>query len=117
MYANDPFTQKMKGFLCANISIWKIMSVQTQTSSPVTLRPLLELELNGETNLNTILNDLSSRCQFSFRIISAQLEYIGNANFGQMQLHLLGDEAENQYVIDYFDSRRIRNAITSYASV
>ncbi len=86
-------------------------------SSSLTLRPLLDLQLNGETNLNRIITDLTAHCDVRIRIISAQLEYVGNANFGHLQLHLLGDESENQYVIDYFDHQSIRNAITSYAAV
>jgi len=88
-----------------------------QHSSLNVFGPLLELRLNGETNLNTIITDLSSRCKFSIKIISAQLDYVGNANFGNIQLHLLGDEVENQYIIDYFNSRHIRNEIINYASV
>lgn len=60
------------------------MSLPTSSSPSVKLKTLLNLELNGEINLNTILNDLRARCAFNFKIISAQLEYSGNANFGQM---------------------------------
>lgn len=85
-------------------------------SSTGSLRPLLELQLNGETNLNTILNDLAmQRHPIDIKIIKAQLEYIGNVNFGHILLHLLGNDSENEYVIDYFNNRHISNVITGYA--
>ncbi|RZF58318.1 NIL domain-containing protein [Sphingobacterium corticibacterium] len=79
------------------------------------LRPVLLLQLQGETNINTILTDLTLKIKSNIRIIEAQLDYVENMNFGIIHLHLLDDDAQNQKVINYFNNQRIKHSVTRYA--
>ena len=79
------------------------------------LRPVLLLQLQGETNINTILTDLTLKIKSNIRIIEAQLDYVGNVNFGIIHLHLLDDELQNQKAINYFTNQQIKHSVSRYA--
>jgi len=86
-----------------------------QQSASTYLRPVLLLQLEGETNINTILTDLTLKIRSNIRIIEAQLDYVGNVNFGIIHLHLLDDDLQNQKVINYFTNQKIKHSVTRYA--
>lgn len=96
------------------------MKTNTQISNELlptstSLRPVLLLQLEGETNINTILTELTVKISSNIRIIEAHLDYVGNVNFGIIHLHLLDDDLQNQKVINYFTNQKIKHSVTRYA--
>ncbi|WP_353195955.1 NIL domain-containing protein [Parapedobacter defluvii] len=79
-------------------------------------RPVLDLHLNGESNLNIILTDLTTRLGVDIKIISAQLDYVGDVNFGKILLQLGENEMENKEVIKYFNDQNIKNVVNEVRS-
>lgn len=80
------------------------------------LFPLVEIELNGKVPFNQLINTFLNRYEVKSKLVKADIEYWGQANYGKMLLHLLGTRAHNEAVLRYLDEHKIRNAIKGYAA-
>jgi len=79
------------------------------------LFPLIEIDLDGSITFDKLLNAFTSDYNIPYQLISADIEYIGNTNFGKILLHLKGNTDENTKALHYFNSNKIKNSIKGYA--
>lgn len=81
----------------------------------VGLFPLVELELNGEIQCEKLLSIINNDYKIPYQLISADVEYLGTANYGKLLLHLQGNTEENAKAIQYFNQNNIINTLRGYA--
>ncbi|MGH1518071.1 methionine ABC transporter ATP-binding protein [Chryseobacterium sp. JK1] len=79
------------------------------------LFPLVEIELNESISVEQILSALYNQYKIPYRLLKADVEYLGDSNFGKLLLHLQGKEEENQQAIYYFNQNKIQNTVKGYA--
>jgi D-methionine transport system ATP-binding protein len=79
------------------------------------LFPLIEIQLNGDISFDKLLSMLHTDCQIPYKILKADVEYLGKVNFGKVLLQLQGDIAENARAIQYLHQNKIQNSIKGYA--
>lgn len=91
------------------------LSSKLQQQPSAGLFPLLEIELNGNIPFEKLLSVLYSDYKIPYRLIKANVEYLGKANFGKLLLHLQGSLEENTKAIQYFNQNNLQNTIRGYA--
>lgn len=79
------------------------------------LFPLIEIELNESISVEQILSTLYNQYKIPYRLLKADVEYLGDSNFGKLLLQLQGEEEENQQAIYYFNQNKIQNTVKGYA--
>lgn len=79
------------------------------------LFPLIEIELTGDITLDSLLSTISGDLQIPYKLLTADIEYLGTSNFGKLLLHLQGTATENTKVISYFNQINIQNTVKGYA--
>lgn len=79
------------------------------------LFPLVEVELNEHISVEELLSVVHDRYKIPYKLLKADVEYLGDSNFGKLLLQLKGDEEENQKAIYYFNQNRIQNTVRGYA--
>jgi D-methionine transport system ATP-binding protein len=79
------------------------------------LYPLIEIQLNGNILFDTLLTKVQSTQSLPYSILKADVEYLGNANFGKILLYLKGSTTENETTIQLLNQRKIQNTIKGYA--
>jgi D-methionine transport system ATP-binding protein len=79
------------------------------------LFPLVEVELNGNILFEKLLSVIYSDYKIPYKLITADVEYLGKASFGKLLLHLQGSPVENEKAIRYFNKNNIQNTIKGYA--
>jgi len=79
------------------------------------LFPLIEIELNENISVEKLLSKIYDEYKIPYRLLKADVEYLGNSNFGKLLLQLGGKEEENQQVIYYFNQNKIQNTVKGYA--
>lgn len=79
------------------------------------LYPLVEIDLAGNILFEKLINDISNLYKVPYKLIKADIEYLGKANFGKLLLHLQGSSDSNDHVIRYFNQNNIKNTIRGYA--
>jgi D-methionine transport system ATP-binding protein len=79
------------------------------------LFPLVEIELNENISVEKLLSTLYDQYKIPYRLLKADVEYLGNSNFGKLLLQLQGETEENQKVIYYFNQNKIQNTVKGYA--
>lgn len=79
------------------------------------LFPLMEIELNGNISFEKLLSVVYSDYKIPYKLITADISYLGKANFGKLLLHLQGSSDENEKAIQYFNHNNIQNTIKGYA--
>lgn len=79
------------------------------------LYPLLEIDLNGNILFEKLLSVVYSDYKIPYKLITADIDYFGEANFGKLLLHLQGSSDENAKAIQYLNSNNIQNTIIGYA--
>ncbi|KFF03136.1 methionine ABC transporter ATP-binding protein [Chryseobacterium luteum] len=79
------------------------------------LFPLIEIELNENISVEKLLSTLYDQYKIPYRLLKADVEYLGNSNFGKLLLQLQGGTEENQKAIYYFNQNKIQNTIKGYA--
>ncbi|MFZ4929534.1 methionine ABC transporter ATP-binding protein [Chryseobacterium sp. Mn2064] len=79
------------------------------------LFPLVEIELNESISVEQILSTLYNQYKIPYRLLKADVEYLGDSNFGKLLLQLQGEEEENQQAIYYFNQNKIQNTVKGYA--
>ncbi len=79
------------------------------------LFPVVELELNGNINFDQLLSSIQKGYKTPYTILKADIEYLGNSNFGKILLQLKGNTEDNEDVISYFNQNNIQNTVRGYA--
>jgi D-methionine transport system ATP-binding protein len=79
------------------------------------LFPLVEIELNESISVEQLLSTLYNQYKIPYKLLKADVEYLGDSNFGKLLLQLQGEEEENQQAIYYFNQNKIQNTVRGYA--
>ncbi|KMQ68798.1 DL-methionine transporter ATP-binding subunit [Chryseobacterium sp. FH2] len=79
------------------------------------LFPLVEVELNEQISVEELLSIVYDKCKIPYKLLKADVEYLGDSNFGKLLLQLQGEEEENQRAIYYFNQNKIQNTVRGYA--
>ncbi|MDE5436885.1 ATP-binding cassette domain-containing protein [Elizabethkingia meningoseptica] len=106
----------IKQFITPKImNIPQLLSNRLQEEASAGLFPLIEIELNGNIPFEELLSVVYSDYKIPYKLITADVEYLGKANFGKLLLHLQGSSEENTKAIQYFNQNNIQNTIRGYA--
>lgn len=90
--------------------------VQTLQQEPALgLFPLVEVELTGDITFDDLVSGIHTNLQTPYKLLTADIEYLGTTNFGKILLHLQGTAIENTAMITYFNQINIQNTIKGYA--
>ncbi|WP_292010656.1 ATP-binding cassette domain-containing protein [Chryseobacterium sp.] len=79
------------------------------------LYPLVEIELNESVTVEQLLSTIYDQYKIPYKLLKADVEYLGDSNFGKLLLYLQGEEEENQRAIYYFNQNKIQNTVRGYA--
>lgn len=79
------------------------------------LSPLIELELTGNISFDELIDTVYNHFKIPYKLIKADIEYLGKTSFGKLLLHLKGTKVDNEKAVQYFNRRKIKNAIKGYA--
>lgn len=97
------------------MNIPQSISSKLQQEPSAGLFPVVEIELNGNIAFEELLSAVYSDYKIPYKLITADVEYLGKANFGKLLLQLQGSSDENQKTIHYFHQNNIQNTIKGYA--
>ncbi|WP_300665324.1 ATP-binding cassette domain-containing protein [Fluviicola sp.] len=97
-----------------SMSIPQSFDSRLQPEQQTGLFPLIEIELTGAVSFEKFLAVVNEH-NIPHKVIKANIEYLGNSNFGKLLLHLQGSSEENTQVIHYFNQNNIQNTIKGYA--
>ena len=79
------------------------------------LTPLIELELTGNIAFDELIDTVYNKFKIPYKLIKADIEYLGRASFGKLLLHLKGNKETNERAVEYFNQRKIKNELKGYA--
>lgn len=79
------------------------------------LFPLVEIELNESISVEKLLSVIYDQYKIPYKLLKADVEYLGDSNFGKLLLQLQGETEENQKAIYYFNQNNIQNTVKGYA--
>lgn len=79
------------------------------------LFPLVEVELNEQISVEELLSIVYDKYKIPYKLLKADVEYLGDSNFGKLLLQLQGEEEKNQQAIYYFNQNKIQNTVRGYA--
>lgn len=79
------------------------------------LFPLLEIEVNEDISVEELLSIVYERYKIPYKLLKADVEYLGDANFGKLLLQLQGGKEANQQAIYYLNQSKIQNRVRGYA--
>ncbi|MFY7844287.1 methionine ABC transporter ATP-binding protein [Chryseobacterium gambrini] len=79
------------------------------------LFPLVEVELNEKISVEELLSIVYDKYKIPYKLLKADVEYLGDSNFGKLLLQLQGEEEKNQQAIYYFNQNKIQNTVRGYA--
>lgn len=79
------------------------------------LFPLIEVVLNGNVVFEKLIDIISNHYKIPYKVIKADIEYIGKVNFGNLLIQLQGSKEQNDKVISYFNQSNIKHVINGYA--
>lgn len=98
-----------------NMTIPKELNKTLQNEPQDGLFPLIEIELNEQISVEKLLSKIYDEYKIPYLLLKADVEYLGNSNFGTLLLHLKGETEENQKAIYYFNQNKIQNTLRGYA--
>jgi D-methionine transport system ATP-binding protein len=79
------------------------------------LFPLVEIELNENISVEKLLSKIYNEYKIPYKLLKADVEYLGDSNFGKLLLQLKGEAEDNQKAIYYFNQNNIQNTVKGYA--
>lgn len=79
------------------------------------LFPLVEIELNEKISVEKLLSVIYDQYKIPYKLVKADVEYLGESYFGKLLVHLKGKAEENQKVLYYFNQNNIQNTVKGYA--
>lgn len=92
------------------------IKIQNTTGQNLDTFPLVEIQLNGEIAFDELLSIIYDEFNISYKLVKADVEYLGKSNFGKLLLHLKGSTVENNTIIEYFNEINIQTTIRGYAA-
>ena len=81
-----------------NIQALQPLAEQDKTA----LFPLIEVELKGQLPFEQLINTLDRKYNIPYKLLKADIEYMGKANYGTLLLHLKGSVTDNGNALRYF---------------
>lgn len=106
----------IKQFIKKNVmTIPQDISEKIQSNFVSGLFPIIEIELVGMVPFDKVIKALYEQYQVPFKLIKADVEYIGKANYGKILIHLQGDQDSQDKALLYFQKNNILNTIKGYA--
>ena len=106
----------IKQFLNSGVmTIPQELSKKLQKEPQAGLFPLVEIELNEKISVEELLSIIYNQYKIPYKLLKADVEYLGDSNFGKLLLHLKGEAEENQKAIYYFNQNNIQNTLKGYA--
>ena len=72
---------------------------------------VVEIEFNGKHRFDYILADISAMLGIQYRILSADLEFCGEKNIGQMRLQMETSKNELTELTSYLESKRLLSSV------
>jgi len=79
------------------------------------LFPLVEVEISSRVSVEEVLGIVQNKYKIPYQLLKADVEYLGDGNFGKILLQLKGNDEENQQTIYYFNQNNIQNTVRGYA--
>ncbi|MBB4804849.1 D-methionine transport system ATP-binding protein [Chryseobacterium defluvii] len=79
------------------------------------LFPLVEIELNENISVEKLLSKIYDEYKIPYKLLKADVEYLGSSSFGKLLLQLQGEADENQKAIYFFNQNNIQNTVRGYA--
>jgi len=79
------------------------------------LYPIVEVELNGTISFERLIDIIYSQLKIPYRLLKADIEFLGKGNFGKLLLELRADKENADKAIRYFNQKNIKNAVRGYA--
>jgi len=79
------------------------------------LFPIVEVELNGTISFDRLIDTLYSGLNIPYRLVKADIEFLGKGNFGKLVLELRTDKENTDKAIRYFNQKNIKNTVMGYA--
>lgn len=106
----------IKQFLNAGVmTIPQELNKKLQKEPQDGLFPLVEVELNDQLSVEELLSIVYDKYKIPYKLLKADVEYLGESNFGKVLLQLKGENEENQQAIYYFNQNKIQNTVRGYA--
>ncbi|WP_326984486.1 ATP-binding cassette domain-containing protein [Chryseobacterium sp. MYb264] len=106
----------IKQFLNAGVmTIPQELNKKLQKEPQAGLFPLVEVEINDKVSVEALLSIVYDQYKIPYQLLKADVEYLGESNFGKILLQLKGKEEENQQAIYYFNQNNIQNTVRGYA--
>ena len=106
----------IKKFLNSGVmNIPQELSKKLQKEPQDGLFPLIEVEVNEDISVEALLSIVYDKYKIPYKVLKADVEYLGDTNFGRLLLQLQGDEEENQQAIYYLNQNKIQNRVRGYA--
>ena len=68
---------------------------------------ILEIQLNGKLKFDVLLYHIYNHLNITYRIVNAELEYVDEKDFGQVQLKVLSDSVALEKLENYLREFRI----------
>lgn len=91
------------------------LNEKIQNHPAIGLYPLVEIELNGKITFEKFLSKIYYDYKIPHKLLKADVEYLGKANYGKLLLHLQGDKEENRKAFQFFDKKKLQSTIKGYA--
>ncbi len=70
---------------------------------------ILEIELNGKVRFDCLLNDIYQKLGIMYKIVSADVEFFGDQNFGNIKLLIMVSSIQHQDLRFFLNDRRLLN--------
>ncbi|MGO4710264.1 methionine ABC transporter ATP-binding protein [Chryseobacterium sp. 2TAF14] len=106
----------IKQFLNSDVmTIPQELNKKLQKEPQEGLFPLVEIELNENISVEKLLSVIYDQYKIPYKLLKADVEYLGDSNFGKLLLQLQGETDENQKAIYYFNQNNIQNTVKGYA--
>jgi len=106
----------IKQFLNSGVmTIPQELNKKLQKEPKAGLFPLVEIEIDEHISVENLLSIVYDKYKIPYKLLKADVEYLGDSNFGKLLLHLQGEEEENQKAIYYFNQNKIQNTVKGYA--
>ena len=93
-----------KGFIQSSLNVELPLVYQNSLSKIENNNPLVKFFINGNDDQSFVISNLFEKFQVKAKVISAQLEYVGNLSFGVLLVELQGEKInealaylENEY--------------------
>lgn len=114
--ASDKENPIIKQFLKSDVmTIPQELNKKLQKEPQDGLFLLVEVEIDEHISVEELLSIVYEKYKIPYKLLKADVEYLGDSNFGKLLLQLQGEEEENQQAIYYFNQNKIQNTVRGYA--